>query len=83
MTSVAEHQSSATTSCYCTAIPPEACCEAVTRLPWQVSNGDGNSAHPTQEEVKHAEVIGDEGIRTLDLRIANATLSQLSYVPIE
>ena len=24
---------------------------------------------------------GDEGIRTLDLRIANATLSQLSYVP--
>ncbi len=28
-------------------------------------------------------VIGDEGIRTLDLRIANATLSQLSYVPIE
>jgi hypothetical protein len=26
-------------------------------------------------------VTGDEGIRTLDLRIANATLSQLSYVP--
>ena len=26
---------------------------------------------------------GDEGIRTLDLRIANATLSQLSYVPIQ
>ncbi len=25
---------------------------------------------------------GDEGIRTLDLRIANATLSQLSYVPV-
>ena len=25
--------------------------------------------------------IGDEGTRTLDLRIANATLSQLSYVP--
>ena len=25
---------------------------------------------------------GDEGDRTLDLRIANATLSQLSYVPI-
>ena len=24
---------------------------------------------------------GDEGDRTLDLRIANATLSQLSYVP--
>lgn len=24
---------------------------------------------------------GDEGIRTLDLRIANASLSQLSYVP--
>ena len=27
------------------------------------------------------KVTGDEGIRTLDLRIANATLSQLSYVP--
>ena len=27
-------------------------------------------------------VTGDEGIRTLDLRIANATLSQLSYVPV-
>ena len=26
-------------------------------------------------------VGGDEGDRTLDLRIANATLSQLSYVP--
>ena len=26
---------------------------------------------------------GDEGDRTLDLRIANATLSQLSYVPTE
>ncbi len=26
-------------------------------------------------------MTGDEGIRTLDLRIANATLSQLSYVP--
>ncbi len=25
---------------------------------------------------------GDEGIRTLDLRIANAALSQLSYVPV-
>ena len=24
---------------------------------------------------------GDEGIRTLDLRIANAPLSQLSYIP--
>jgi hypothetical protein len=24
---------------------------------------------------------GDEGDRTLDLRIANATLSQLSYIP--
>ena len=24
---------------------------------------------------------GDEGDRTLDLRIANATLSELSYVP--
>ena len=28
-----------------------------------------------------AYVTGDEGTRTLDLRIANATLSQLSYVP--
>ena len=28
-----------------------------------------------------ANDIGDEGARTLDLRIANATLSQLSYVP--
>ena len=27
------------------------------------------------------ELGGDEGDRTLDLRIANATLSQLSYVP--
>ena len=26
---------------------------------------------------------GDEGDRTLDLRIANATLSQLSYVPTQ
>ena len=26
---------------------------------------------------------GDEGDRTLDLRIANATLSQLSYVPTD
>jgi hypothetical protein len=26
-------------------------------------------------------VIGDDGTRTHDLRIANATLSQLSYVP--
>ena len=26
---------------------------------------------------------GDEGDRTLDLRIANATLSQLSYVPVK
>ena len=29
-----------------------------------------------------AYVTGDEGTRTLDLRIANATLSQLSYVPM-
>ncbi len=28
-----------------------------------------------------ADLGGDEGDRTLDLRIANATLSQLSYVP--
>src|SRR5690606_3692136 len=33
----------------------------------------------------HAAVIkrnGDEGVRTLDLCIANAPLSQLSYVPV-
>ena len=29
----------------------------------------------------HGKIGGDEGDRTLDLRIANATLSQLSYVP--
>jgi hypothetical protein len=27
------------------------------------------------------ELGGDEGARTLDLRVANATLYQLSYVP--
>jgi hypothetical protein len=31
--------------------------------------------------VKHTEDGGDRGIRTPDLRIANAALSQLSYIP--
>ncbi len=34
-----------------------------------------------QKQRKFAVLGGDEGDRTLDLRIANATLSQLSYVP--
>ena len=54
VTSVAGHQSPSTTYKYYTSIPSEACRKAVTRLPWVVSNGDGNSANPTQEEVKHA-----------------------------
>ncbi len=29
------------------------------------------------------EIGGAEGDRTLDLRIANATLSQLSYCPVQ
>jgi hypothetical protein len=29
------------------------------------------------------ELCGDDGIRTHDLGVANATLSQLSYVPTE
>ncbi len=33
-------------------------------------------------QINGLEILGgDEGDRTLDLRIANATLSQLSYVP--
>ena len=36
-----------------------------------------------RESALHQELGGDEGDRTLDLRIANATLSQLSYVPTD
>ena len=39
--------------------------------------------HQQRREKQRGENGGDEGDRTLDLRIANATLSQLSYVPGE
>ena len=38
--------------------------------------------NPELRMISRMAKTGGEGIRTLDLRIANATLSQLSYAPI-
>ena len=46
----------------------------VLNLDWQAR------VHQVQRSVSLVK-IGDEGARTPDLRIANATLSQLSYIP--
>ena len=43
---------------------------------------DGSSDHGCHPGAPEWHATGDEGARTLDLRIANAALSQLSYVPI-
>ncbi len=54
-------------------------------VPWHLSPGNGcaitrrpTNLHPGQHVFTYG---GDEEDRTPDLRIANATLSQLSYVP--
>jgi hypothetical protein len=39
------------------------------------------ACHERAPSLSRGESNGDDGIRTHDLRIANATLSQLSYVP--
>ena len=41
----------------------------------------GPQERPFESIARTASSSGDEGIRTPDLRIANAPLSQLSYVP--
>src|SRR6185295_6827090 len=45
----------------------------------KLSRARRNKKRP--ERIRPGDDGGDEGDRTLDLRIANATLSQLSYVP--
>jgi hypothetical protein len=47
----------------------------------QSSIGGTNWLAMSERGLSPRESNGDEGIRTLDLRIANASLSQLSYVP--
>ena len=38
-------------------------------------------SHPADGMIPAILFGGDEGIRTLDLSVANAALSQLSYIP--
>ena len=50
--------------------------------PSREAPSDGNSLDSAESRCGSENLAtGGEGIRTLDLRIANATLSQLSYAP--
>ena len=40
------------------------------------------SGAPGSLQIVNATASGDEGIRTPDLRLAKAALSQLSYIPV-
>ncbi len=66
--------------------PPSVTGAAGPESPWVVTPNRAPpkncaGARPEGRAPAHGSVGGDEGSRTLDLRIANAPLYQLSYVP--